>query len=90
MQTVIYDSDAFCVLQLDWNCDAAADAKPRTGGGFEIIDKLAGKEIFIDGLVADGFRERVQQLVEQSPSAEQIDDLLDGFSALSRQSLLQH
>ena len=90
MQTLIYDSDAFCVLKLDWPA-AVGDLGPTPSkGGFEIIDKLAGLELFLGGEVADGFRQRVQALVDQSPSAEDIDDLLDGFSGLARQPLLQH
>jgi Protein of unknown function (DUF3567). len=94
MQTMIYDSDAFSVFQLEW---AGAIAAPKTAsagdaqhGGFEIVDKFARKEIFIEGVVADGFRLRVQSLMAGSPTTDDIDDFLDGFSALSRQNLHAH
>lgn len=90
MQTMIYDSEAFSVFQLDWGDDNARAEQQRRLGGFEIVDKFARKEIFIEGPVADGFRTRVQHLMEASPTVDDIDDLLDGFSALSRQNLHAH
>ncbi|WP_031409788.1 DUF3567 family protein [Thiomonas sp. FB-Cd] len=94
MQTMIYDSDAFCVFQLDW-ADRVMEKRSESSdterhGGFEIVDKFARKEIFIDGPVADGFRERVQNLMANSPTTDDIDEFLDGFSALSRQNLHAH
>jgi hypothetical protein len=90
MQTMIYDSDAFCVLQLDWEGPEAVDGVLARPGGYEIVDKFARKEIFIDGRIADGFRERVQHLMEGSPTTDDIDEFLDGFSSLSRQNLHAH
>jgi hypothetical protein len=93
MQTMIYDSDAFCVLQLDWSGAQAAQISPEADlsrGGYEIVDKFARKEIFLGGEAAKGFRDSVQQLIAQEPSGEEIDDFLDRYSALSRQSLQAH
>ncbi len=94
MQTMIYDSDAFCVFQLDW-ADRVMEShgvanEAERHGGFEIVDKFARKEIFIEGSVADGFRQRVQNLMANSPTTDDIDEFLDGFSALSRQNLHAH
>ena len=90
MQTMIYDSDAFCVLQLDWSERDAGDTLPSRHGGYEIVDKFARKEIFLEGHVADGFRARVQDLMAGSPTTDDIDEFLDGFSSLSRQNLHAH
>lgn len=91
MHTIIYDSDAFSVFQLHWDGGAANGPEASAPhGGFEIVDKFARKEIFLEGRVADGFRSRVRNLMEGSPSVEDIDDFLDGFSALSRQNLHAH
>ncbi len=89
MQTMIYDSDAFCVLQLDWS-GAQEPQADLSRGGYEIVDKFARKEIFLGGSAAEGFRASVQQLIAQEPSSEEIDDFLDRYSALSRQSLHAH
>ncbi|MGE0073189.1 MAG: DUF3567 domain-containing protein [Thiomonas sp.] len=92
MQTMIYDSDAFCVLQLDWSDTASSPSGSGdfARGGYEIVDKFARKEIFLGGHAAEGFRNSVQQLIAQEPSSEEIDDFLDRYSALSRQSLHAH
>ena len=93
MQTMIYDSDAFCVLQLDWSGAQASQTDQEADlsrGGYEIVDKFARKEIFLGGRAAEGFRASVQQLISQEPSSEEIDDFLDRYSALSRQSLHAH
>ncbi len=90
MHTMIYDSDAFSVFQLDWEHAADNHPTPERSGGFEIVDKFARKEIFLEGRVADGFRQRVRNLMEASPSTDDIDEFLDGFSALSRQNLHAH
>ena len=91
MHTMIYDSDAFSVFQLDWDRqdDGPQDSALRPGG-YEIVDKFARKEIFLEGHVADGFRRRVNNLMQGSPSTDDIDEFLDGFSALSRQNLHAH
>ena len=93
MQTMIYDSDAFCVLQLDWSGEGEAEAEKNGGlthGGYEIVDKFARKEIFLGGSAAEGFRSSVQALIDSEPSSEDIDAFLDRYSALSRQNLHAH
>ena len=93
MQTMIYDSEAFCVLQLDWSDPEGkqgGSASDLSRGGYEIVDKFARKEIFLGGTAAEGFRDSVQQLIATEPSSEEIDAFLDRYSALSRQSLQAH
>ncbi len=91
MHTMIYDSDAFSVFQLDWDRDLGPGQQLAIRrGGYEIVDKFARKEIFLEGHIADGFRDRVHDLMQGSPSTDDIDEFLDGFSALSRQNLHAH
>ena len=91
MHTMIYDSDAFSVFQLDWDRATASEHENALQtGGYEIVDKFARKEIFLEGSVADGFRRRVHSLMQGSPTTDDIDEFLDGFSALSRLNLHAH
>ena len=61
MQT-LYNSDSFVVVSFDI---PAGDDSPATGdapvrlqrGGFEIVDKLARKEIFIEGALAEATKD---------------------------------
>ncbi len=59
-------------------------------GGYEIVDKFSRKEIFIDGALAVRFREQVQQLIDNEPTMEEIDDFLAGFSSLMQQPVVLH
>ena len=93
---MLYDSDSYAVVLFEVGSDATpadasstAPAEPKRGG-YEIVDKFAGKETFISGSLAASFRAGVDALIESSPSEEEIDDYLDGFSALMHQRLVLH
>ena len=85
---MLYNSDSFVVVQFDVP-GVIDDATPRRGG-FEIVDKLARKEIFIEGAVAESFQRGVQELVRQGPNEEVIDDYIAGFTALAQQPVVLH
>jgi len=87
---MLYNSDSFAVVQFDVpNVDVAGDDR-LTRGGYEIVDKFARKEIFIEGALAQSFKEGVEALIETEPSEEEIDDYIDRFSSLMQQPLLLH
>ena len=85
---MLYNSDSYVVVQFGVP-GASEDAAPRRGG-FEIVDKLARKEIFIEGAVAESFQRGVQELVRQGPNEEVIDDYIAGFTALAQQPVVLH
>lgn len=88
---MLYNSDSFVVVRFDLPqpADAKADAPVR--GGFEIVDKTAGKEIFIEGALAERFRLGVEALVEQGPPNEEaLDDYIAGFTGLAQQPVVLH
>ena len=85
---MLYNSDSFAVVQFDVP-GATGDAAPARGG-FEIVDKLARKEIFIEGAVAESFQRGVQELVRQGPNEELIDAFISGFTALAQQPVTLH
>jgi Protein of unknown function (DUF3567) len=62
-------------------------------GGFEIVDKQARKDIFIEGALAERFQRGVQDLVAQSPGGatlEALDDYIAGFTGLAQHPLVMH
>jgi len=87
---MLYNSDSYVVVRFDVPMDAdAVPAQPR--GGYEIVDKLARKEIFIEGALAERFKLGVEALVEQgAPSEESIDDYIAGFTEGAQQPLVLH
>jgi len=61
----------------------------RIRGG-KIVDKFLRKEIFIEGALAQSFKEGVEALIESEPSEEEIDEYLGRFSSLMHQPVVLH
>lgn len=98
---MIYNSPTFCVVEFagahatDMVVVAQENETPPINhslfvGGYEIMDKLSRREIFLAGELALHFRERVSELIDGEPTMEEIDDFLGGFSALMQQPVVMH
>ena len=88
---MLYNSDNFAVVQFD--VPAASDAldhETLSRGGYEIVDKFARKEIFIEGALAESFKEGVAALIETSPSEEEMDDYIERYTSLMQHPLVLH
>ncbi len=85
---MLYNSDSFAVVSFDVPEDEGEGALTR--GGYEIVDKFARKEIFIQGALAESFKQGVQALVETGPSEEEMDAFIERFAVLSQQPLVLH
>lgn len=84
---MLYNSDSFAVLQIDL---PDADEGAAVRGGFEIVDKVARRGIFIEGALARSFRDGVQALVESGPTEEALDDYIGGYTQLAQQPIVLH
>lgn len=88
---MLYNSDSFVVVQFLAPADQAGGTDtPAAQGGFEIVDKLAGKEIYLQGAVADHFQRGVKALVQAGPSEEKLDEFIAGFTVLAQQPVVLH
>ena len=83
---MLYNSDSFAVLQIEF----AVAGEVARRGGFEIVDKFARKGIFIEGAVAQGFKDGVQALMDTGPSEEALDDYIAGYTTLAQQPVHLH
>lgn len=83
---MLYNSDSYAVVVFD----VPAGATSSRRGGYEIVDKFARKEIFIDGELAQSFRQGVQALIDSDPSEDEIDEYLARFTTLMHQPLVLH
>lgn len=81
---MLYNSDSFTVVQFE-----VADGA-LTRGGYEIVDKVARRGIFLEGAIAEHFEQGVQALVDGTPSAEDFDSFIEGYTAFSPQPLRMH
>jgi hypothetical protein len=86
---MLYNSDSFAVVQFDLGGESSGGAV-LARGGFEIVDKFARKEIFLDGAMAAHFKAAIDALVQTSPSEEEFDDLIGGYTTLAQQPLVLH
>ncbi len=94
---MLYNSESFAVVLFDVATDAgtvpgaaALASASLSHGGYEIVDKFARKEIFIQGVLAESFKEGVEALIETSPSEEEIDDYIERFASLMQQPVILH
>jgi hypothetical protein len=87
---MLYNSDNFIVVQFDIPADAAPSPDRLSRGGYEIVDKFARKEIFIEGAMAETFKEGVEALIETSPSEEEMDNYIERYSSLMQNPLVMH
>ena len=91
---MLYNSDSFTVVAFDIPRSPAAEGvdagveAPR--GGFEIVDKFAQTDIFIEGAMAASFQAGVEALMEKKPSEEDIDEFIGRFASLMPQPLVLH
>lgn len=69
---------------------APGSADVLTRGGYEIVDKRTRRGVFLDGAMAEHFKAGVENLIRQSPSAEDIEDYLSGFTVLAQQPVVLH
>jgi hypothetical protein len=86
---MLYNSDSYAVVQFDVAGPGAQGGEPRRGG-FEIVDKFARKEIFIDGVIAQRFKAGVDALMQRGPTEEEIDEYIAGYTQLATQPVVLH
>lgn len=87
---MLYNSDHFIVVQIDAPASDSAPEGAAPHGGYEIVDKLSRKGIYIEGAVAQSFRQGVEKLIESNPSQEALEDFFAGFTAWAQQPVALH
>jgi hypothetical protein len=83
---MFYNSENFVVVAFQVS---SPDGEPTTRGGYEIVDKFSGKEIYLEGALAERFQEGVQALVEQD-DAEALEEYIGGFAATAQHPVVMH
>lgn len=86
----LYDSDTYTVNHLLAEATDAAAADAPAGQpvllrhGFEIVDKRAGKELYLDGSWAELFQQRLAAWQHSTPSQEEVEDTLAQYAELAQ------
>ena len=103
MQT-LYDSETYSVTHMLANAEAdgkAAVGERKTaqypGGipllarhGFEIVDKRAGKEVYLDGSWAELFQQHIVAWQVNTPTQEEVEDTLERYAELAQNPVVMH
>lgn len=90
---LLYQSDSYIVVRFEVPVTDAAqdDTTPHLSrGGYEIVDKFARKEIFIEGALAQQFQEGVEALSEGDSSEEDYDDFIERYANLGQTPVQMH
>jgi hypothetical protein len=85
---MLYNSDSFVVVAFEVPVVEGSELPPR--GGYEIVDKFARKEIYIEGAVAERFQKGVEALVAEGPNPEALDEFIGSFAVLAQQPVVLH
>ena len=99
---MIYDSDSFVVLhltpELPLSDDGASVTNPTVTEplrhlqrqGFEIVDKRAGKEVYLDGSWAELFQMHISAWQQNTPTQEEVEDTLEQYAELAQNPVVVH
>jgi hypothetical protein len=96
---MLYNSDSYVVVLFDVAAAVPVGGSlpvtlpvggPLSHGGYEIVDKFARKEIFLQGAMAESFKEGVEALIQTQPSEEEMDDYISRFASLMQQPVVLH
>lgn len=58
--------------------------------GYELIDKTQGLIGYVEGEVADAFRESLERLITEDPTIDSVDEFLGNFESLMVQPVRFH
>jgi hypothetical protein len=100
----LYDSETYSVTHMLANL--ATDARHPTGAskseqgaqmlpmlmrhGFEIVDKRAGKEVYLDGSWAELFQQHIVAWQVNTPTQEEVEDTLERYAELAQNPVIVH
>lgn len=100
----LYDSDSYTVTHMLANAEAddaeaanAAQNPQYPNGipvmarhGFEIVDKRAGKEVYLDGSWAELFQQHIVAWQVKTPTQEEVEDTLEQYAELAQNPIVVH
>ena len=101
---MLYDSETFSVTHMLANApdaearvqlarDQAEQKKPvpmMARHGFEIVDKRAGKEVYLDGSWAELFQQQIAAWQVKTPTQEEVEDTLESYAGLAQNPVVVH
>ena len=93
---MLYDSDSFVVVHmrqdipLPGHTPIEPEAPQLERHGFEIVDKRSGKEVYLDGSWAEMFQQQILAWQRNTPTQEEVEDILDRYTGLAQNPVVVH
>lgn len=90
---MLYDSESYAVVHVQPTEDEAPispNVPALARHGFEIVDKRAGKEVYLDGSWAELFQQQITAWQLNTPTQEEVEDTLEGYAELAQNPVLVH
>lgn len=92
---MLYDSESYVVLhvvsQPDNESTTESDDRPSIPRhGFEIVDKLHRRGVYLDGAWAERFQEQIDAWQRNKPSQEEVESTLEAYASLAQTPLHLH
>ena len=84
---MLYDSEQFVVVHNNANEDVP---KALARHGFEIVNKTTNQTVYLDGAFADIFQTHINAWQIDVPTQEEVEDILEGLTALAQAPLIIH
>jgi hypothetical protein len=99
----LYESDSYSVTHMLANA-VTAEVPPDTlkegehllivpalaRHGFEIVDKRANKEVYLDGSWAELFQQQITAWQQKTPTQEEVEDTLEQYAELAQNPVVIH
>ena len=99
---MLYDSDSFVVVHMLPDAEQEIHGPLQPGApklgptaqlvrhGFEIVDKRSGKQLYLDGSWAEMFQLQIQKWQRDTPTQEEVEETLDGYTGLAQHPVVVH
>jgi Protein of unknown function (DUF3567) len=97
----LYDSETYSVTHMVANAEPESDEPVKTvtypsgvptlaRHGFEIVDKRSGKEVYLDGSWAELFQQHIQAWQVNTPTQDEVEDMLERYAELAQNPVVVH
>lgn len=85
MMQLLYNSENYSVATIQLCEINSNDVSQIVRGGYEIVDKLTGRGIYLEGDLAEKFQHEIQQIAHQSSQGEDLEAYLQNYEVLMHQ-----
>ena len=92
----LYDSETFSVTHMLANAVEGEDVAPAPPAptlarhGFEIVDKRNNREVYLDGSWAEVFQRQINAWQANTPTQEEVEEMLGGYAELAQNPIVMH